>query len=66
MQKNLAAILRQHLDKALPKSRRPVPTDVAAQYFVSGFSGLLLWWLDNDVVCSAGQLNQSALLPGSP
>ncbi len=58
MQKTQMTALRKHLEKGLPKNRRPVPPDVVAQYLVSGFLGLLLWWLDNDIVCSAEQLNQ--------
>ncbi len=56
--KTLTVLLHEHFQAIFPKKKQPVPLDVFVQYFVSTFFGLLTWWLDNDISCSAEQLNE--------
>ena len=57
MRKILTASLKEHFQKTFPKKKPPVPLDIFAQYLVSAFFGLLVWWLDNDAAYSAVEMN---------
>jgi AcrR family transcriptional regulator len=58
IQKALTTMLKQHFEAFFQKRKPPVPLDIFVQYFVSTFSGLLTWWLDNDASYSAAQMNE--------
>ncbi|HSO10921.1 MAG TPA: TetR/AcrR family transcriptional regulator [Anaerolineales bacterium] len=58
-QKTLVAYLKERLQASFPKKKQPLlPLDVFVQYLFSVFSGLLTWWLDNDISYSAEQMNE--------
>jgi AcrR family transcriptional regulator len=57
-QKTLTALLKEHFQKNFPKKKPPIPLDICVQFFVSTFTGLLIWWLDNDLDYAAEQMNE--------
>lgn len=58
--KELASLMRAHLDEAVARRRvKPlVPVEIITHYVVSALLSLLTWWLDNDLPYSAEQMAQ--------
>jgi AcrR family transcriptional regulator len=55
----LAAHMRQHLERLVPDEKKiPVQLDALVHYLVSAFLALLVWWLDNDLPYSAEHMDE--------
>ncbi len=57
MRETLEVYLKEHFQRIWPGKGTPVPLDVFVQYLISAFLGLLTWWLDRDISCTARQMN---------
>jgi AcrR family transcriptional regulator len=57
MRETLEVFLKEHFQRTWPAKGAAVPLDVLVQYLVSGFLGLLTWWLDRDISLTARQMN---------
>jgi AcrR family transcriptional regulator len=64
----LCALVREELTAARPRGERTaIPLEVMVQYVVSAFVGLLVWWLEAGLPCSAAEVDQmfqALTLPG--
>jgi AcrR family transcriptional regulator len=59
IQQILAELVRAELAGRVPPAATPaVPLDVAVQYTVSAFLGLLRWWMEQPVPCPAEELDR--------
>jgi AcrR family transcriptional regulator len=57
MQDNVTDLVREHLRSQFPGVWRNQPQlEAAVQYIASACTGLLIWWLDNDIPYSAEEL----------
>jgi len=57
MRDNITDLVREHLRSQFPALGRNQPQlEAAVQYVASACTGLLLWWLDNDIPYSAEEL----------
>jgi AcrR family transcriptional regulator len=58
LQQTLARLARAELSAALPaQANLPIALDVLVQYVVSAYIGLLVWWLDAGLPCSASEID---------
>lgn len=68
IQRILADLVRQELKTLVPNSGpSPIPLEMLVQYTVSSYLGLLTWWLDQKMPCSAEEMDRmfrSLTLPG--
>ncbi len=59
IQQILAELVRQELAGRVPSGATPVvPLDVAVQYTVSAFLGLLRWWMELPAPCPAEEIDR--------
>src|SRR5262249_32451066 len=57
MRDNVTDLVREHLRSQFPGPGRNQPQlEAAVHYVASACIGLLTWWLDNDIPCSAEEL----------
>jgi AcrR family transcriptional regulator len=65
----VADLVRAELTAARGRVRGPeVPTEVIVEYTVAAFMALLGWWMDNDMPCSAAEMDslvRRLILPGA-
>ncbi|MEI6180696.1 MAG: TetR family transcriptional regulator [Chloroflexales bacterium] len=68
IQQILSELARNELRTVLaPAASAPLPLDVVVQYVVSAFMGLLVWWLEAGLPCTAAVIDtmfQRLTLPG--
>ncbi|MEW6401631.1 MAG: TetR/AcrR family transcriptional regulator [Chloroflexota bacterium] len=57
IQKYLLAYMRDHLAELLKSAKKSMPPEILAHYLASSFTALLAWWLNNDSLLSAEQMN---------
>jgi AcrR family transcriptional regulator len=59
MRRILTDLVRQEIAASVPPNVRPaVPLDVVVHYTVSAFLGLLTWWTDEQLPCSAEEIDR--------
>jgi AcrR family transcriptional regulator len=58
IQKELYALIYEHLQVVLGKQNTKLPLELVAYHAVSTFLSLLAWWSDSDAPYSAEQMNQ--------
>jgi AcrR family transcriptional regulator len=55
----LLGVVSGEIGAVLPRGARPsVPANVVGEYAVSSLLGLLTWWLDEGMPCSAAEMDQ--------
>lgn len=58
IQQILGDLVRAEISAALPAgAEAPLPLEVLVHYVVSAFMGLLVWWLDAGLPCSAPEID---------
>ena len=55
----VADLVRTEIAASLPSGTTPsIPLDVVVQYTVSALMGLLIWWIDQQLPCSAEEIDR--------
>jgi len=58
VQRYLTVLLSGHFRSIWLENGDSIPLDIFVQYMVGAFLGMLTWWLDNDLLYSAEQMNE--------
>lgn len=58
IQQILADVVRAELQTIMPQRGTRVPQEVIVHYVVSAFLGLLIWWLDGGLPCTAAEVDR--------
>ncbi|HEX2911470.1 MAG TPA: TetR/AcrR family transcriptional regulator [Chloroflexia bacterium] len=57
--KRLVEFMQEQLKRHLKFGEyEGIPVEVAVEFLTSSLMGLLIWWLDHDLPCSAAEINQ--------
>ena len=53
----LFAHMKEHLRLPMPREKHDSPqSEIMAHYIVSAFMGILVWWVENDMPCTAEEI----------
>jgi AcrR family transcriptional regulator len=53
----LFAHMHEHLKLPLASEKRSLQSEIMAHYLASAFMGILVWWVDNDLPCTAEEID---------